>query len=187
MRAANSIVDEINPRQPFLWINILGWREILGMIETSSCNVDFVGPFVVLVHQRCSTAIAERPPCPRFRLISAWRSLHELELRTFYYDPSYCLSSGGSPAVGTMTIRPNTDLGRRTEAHLATIAATGNLVLFHAGHYKLRHIGLTRRRCFWQGEALELDEIAVSADASASASPLVWLWVLIWESQWRSP
>jgi hypothetical protein len=73
----------------------------------------------------------------RLGLISAWRSLHELELRMFYYDPSYCLSSGGSPAVLAMTIRSNTDLGRRAETHLATITATSNSILFHAGHRKL--------------------------------------------------
>jgi hypothetical protein len=60
-----------------------------------------------------------------------------LELRTFYYDPGYCLSSGGSPAVLAMTIRLNTDLGRRAETHLATITATSNFILFHAGHRKL--------------------------------------------------
>jgi hypothetical protein len=60
-----------------------------------------------------------------------------LELRTFYYDPGYCLSSGGSPTVLAMTIRSNTDLGRRAETHLATITATSNSILFHAGHRKL--------------------------------------------------
>jgi hypothetical protein len=36
-----------------------------------------------------------------------------------------------------MTIRPNADLGRRAETHLATITAAGNFVLFHASHRKL--------------------------------------------------
>ena len=36
-----------------------------------------------------------------------------------------------------MTIRSNTDLGRRAETHLATITATSNFILFHAGHRKL--------------------------------------------------
>ena len=36
-----------------------------------------------------------------------------------------------------MTIRPDTDLGRRAETHLATITATANLILFHASHSKL--------------------------------------------------
>ena len=36
-----------------------------------------------------------------------------------------------------MTIRLNTDLGRRAETHLATITATSNSILFHAGHRKL--------------------------------------------------
>jgi hypothetical protein len=60
-----------------------------------------------------------------------------LELQTLYYDPGYCLSSGGSPAVLAMTIRSNTDLWRRAETHLATITATSNFILFHAGHRKL--------------------------------------------------
>ena len=107
------------------------------MIETSSSNVDLIGAFVVLIGQRRSTATAKRPPRSRLRPVLAWRSFHELELRTFYYDPSYGLSPGGSPAVSTMTIRPNTDLGRRAETHLATITATGNLILFHASHCKL--------------------------------------------------
>jgi predicted deacetylase len=81
--------------------------------------------------------VAKSPPRSRLRLISARRSLHELELRTLYYDPGYCLSSGGSPAVLAMTIRSNTDLGRRAETHLATITATSNFILFHAGHRKL--------------------------------------------------
>jgi hypothetical protein len=36
-----------------------------------------------------------------------------------------------------MTIRSNTDLGRRAETHLATITGTSNSILFHAGHRKL--------------------------------------------------
>jgi hypothetical protein len=79
----------------------------------------------------------KRPPRSRLRLISAWRSLHPLELRAFYCDPGYCLSSGGSPAVSTITIRANTDLGRHAETHLATITATGDFVLVHASHRKL--------------------------------------------------
>ena len=131
------MVDEIDPRQPFLRVNILRWREIFRVIETPSSNVDLIGAFVVLIGQRRSTATAKRPPRSRLRPISAWRSLHELELRTFYYDPGYCLSSGSSPAVSTMTIRPNADLGCRAETHLAAITAPGNFILFHASHCKL--------------------------------------------------
>jgi hypothetical protein len=36
-----------------------------------------------------------------------------------------------------MTIRSNTDLGRRAETHLATITGTSNSIFFHAGHRKL--------------------------------------------------
>jgi hypothetical protein len=36
-----------------------------------------------------------------------------------------------------MTIRPDTDLGRRAETHLVTITATGDFILFHASHRKL--------------------------------------------------
>ena len=124
---ANSMMDNIDPGQPFLRVNILRWREIFRMIETPSSNVDLIGAFVVLIGQRRSTATTKRPPRSRLRPIFAWPSFHELELRTFYYDPGYCLSSGGSPAVCTMTIRPATDLGRRAETHLATITATGIL------------------------------------------------------------
>jgi hypothetical protein len=131
------MVDEIDPGQPFLRVNILRWREIFRVIETSISNVDLIGAFVVLISQRCSTVTAKRPPRSRLCPISAWRSFHELELRTFYCDPGYCLSSGGSPAVSTMTIRPDTDLGRRAETHLATITATRNFILFHASHRKL--------------------------------------------------
>ena len=45
----NSMVDEIDPRQPFLWEHILRWREIFRMIETPSSNVDLIGAFVVLI------------------------------------------------------------------------------------------------------------------------------------------
>ena len=64
--------------------------------------------------------------------ISAGLSFYELELRTFYDDPGYCLGSGGSPTVSTVTISPNTDIGRRAETHLATITAASNFILFHA-------------------------------------------------------
>jgi hypothetical protein len=134
---ADSMVDEIDPGQPFLRVNILRWREIFRVIETPSSNVNLIGAFVVLIGQRRSTAAAKRPPRSCLRLISGWRSFDELELRTFYYDPGYCLSSSGSAAVSTMTIRPNTDLGRRAETHLATITATGNFILFHTSHCKL--------------------------------------------------
>jgi hypothetical protein len=134
---ANSMVDEIDPGQSFLRVNVLRWREIFRMIETSSSNVDLIGPFVVLICQGRSTATAKRPPRSRLRPKSRWRSFHELELRMFHRNPGYCLSSSGSPAVLTMTIRPDTDLGRRAETHLATITATGNFILFHASHRKL--------------------------------------------------
>jgi hypothetical protein len=134
---ANLMVDEIDPRQPFLRVNILRWREIFGVIETSSSNVDLIGAFVMLIGQRRSTATAKRPPRSGLRPILAWRSFQELELRTFYYDPGYRLSPCGPPAVSTMTIRRNADLGRRAETHLATITATGNFILFHASHCKL--------------------------------------------------
>ena len=116
---ANSMMDEIDPGQPFLRVNILRWREIFRMIETPSSNVDFIGAFVVLIGQRRSTVTAKRPPRSYLRPISAGLSFHELELRIFNCDPRYCLGSGGSPTVSTMTIRPNTDLGRGTETHLA--------------------------------------------------------------------
>jgi hypothetical protein len=45
----NSMVDEIDPRQPFLRVNILRWREIFRMIETPSSNVDLIGHFVVVL------------------------------------------------------------------------------------------------------------------------------------------
>jgi hypothetical protein len=106
------------------------------MIETSSSNVDLIGTFFVLIGQRRSTATAKRPPRSRLRVISAWAPFHELELRTFYYCPGYCLSPGGSSAVCTMTIRTDADLVRRAETHLATITATGNFILFHASHCK---------------------------------------------------
>jgi hypothetical protein len=71
---ANSMVDETDPGQPFLWINILRWREIFRMIETPSSDVDLIRAFIVLIGQRRSTAIAKRSPRSRVRLISAWRS-----------------------------------------------------------------------------------------------------------------
>jgi hypothetical protein len=40
---ASSMTDEIDPGQPFLRVNILRWREIFRMIETSSGNVDLIG------------------------------------------------------------------------------------------------------------------------------------------------
>lgn len=42
-------VNEINPGQPLLWIDILGWREIFRMIQAASCDVDLVGAPVRLV------------------------------------------------------------------------------------------------------------------------------------------
>jgi len=141
----NSTVDEIDPGQTFLWVNILRWREIFRMIETSSGDVDLVGPPVGFIRQRRSAAVAERPPGAGICLIAAWLSFHELKLRTFYYYPSYRLSSGGSSAVCAMTIRTDADLGRRAETHLATITATGNFTLFHARHLKLGIVKSTPR------------------------------------------
>jgi hypothetical protein len=43
------MMDEIDPGQPFLRINVLRWREILRMIETSRGNVDLIGAFVGLI------------------------------------------------------------------------------------------------------------------------------------------
>jgi hypothetical protein len=60
---ANSKVDEIDPGQSFLRVNILRWREIFRVIETSSHNVDLIG----LVGQRRSTVTAKCPPRTRLR------------------------------------------------------------------------------------------------------------------------
>ena len=124
-------MDEIHPGQPLLGINVLGWWEIFRTIETSSSDIDLIGTFVVLISERRSTVRAKGPPGAGLRLISVWRSFGELELRTFYYNPGYRLSSHSSTAVGTMTIRPDTNVGRRAETHLATITATGNCMRFH--------------------------------------------------------
>src|SRR5947207_15149214 len=105
------MVNEIDPRQPFLRVNILRWREIFRMIETSSSNVDLIGAIVVLLGQRRSTAIAKCPPRSRLRLISACRAFLDLELRTVYRDPGYCLSSRGSLLVCAQTFRPNNTHG----------------------------------------------------------------------------
>jgi hypothetical protein len=43
------MMDEIDPGQPFLRVNILRWRKIFRMIETSGCNVDLIGAFVGLI------------------------------------------------------------------------------------------------------------------------------------------
>ena len=51
-----------------------------------------------------------------------------------------------------MTICTDADLGRRAKAHLATITATGNLILFHASHRKLVMSG--RRRVYLYGGGL---------------------------------
>jgi hypothetical protein len=65
----NSMVDEIDPRQPFLWVHILRWREIFRMIETPSSNVDLIGAFVVLIGKRRPTPTAKRPARSGVRLI----------------------------------------------------------------------------------------------------------------------
>jgi hypothetical protein len=76
-------VDEIHPRQPFLGVNVLRWRETFRVIETSSSNIDLIGTFVVLIRERRSTVTTKGPPSSGLRLISLWRSFRELELRTF--------------------------------------------------------------------------------------------------------
>jgi hypothetical protein len=95
-----------------------------------------------------------------------------LELRTFYYDPGYCLSSGGSPAVLAMTIRSNTDLGRRAETHLATITATSNFILFHAGHRKLGMSNRNRDNLL-VGEPRKRVQEIIADKISASGSGIV--------------
>src|SRR5439155_9999619 len=166
------MVDEIDPRQPFLRVNILRWREIFRVIETSSSNVDLIGAFVVLIGQRRSTATAKRSPRSRLRPILAWRSFHELELRTFYYDPSYCLGSGGPPTVSTMAIRPNTDLWRRAETHLAAITATRNFILLHASHRKLGMSGSKPRQIVLVGGS----GIRVQEIIAENLSKAGWSW-----------
>jgi hypothetical protein len=43
------MMDEIDPRQPFLRVNIVRGREIFRMIETSGANVDLIRAFVGLI------------------------------------------------------------------------------------------------------------------------------------------
>ena len=74
------MMDEIDPGQPFLRVNILRWREIFRMIETPSSNVDLIGAFVGLIGQRRSTATAKRPSRSCLRPILAGLSFHKLEL-----------------------------------------------------------------------------------------------------------
>src|SRR5215469_13422394 len=99
-----------------------------------------------LTQERRSATTAKGSPRSRLRLVSPWCSFHEVELRTFYYYPSYCLSPGGSSAVCTMTICTDAHLRRRAETHLATITATGNFILFHACHRTLGIVRSTPRR-----------------------------------------
>jgi len=96
-----------------------------------------------------------------------------LELRAFYYDPGYCLGSGGSPAVLAMTISPNTDLGRRAETHLATITATSNFILFHAGHRKLGMSDRNRDNLLMDESRKRVQEIIAD-----KLSPSGWSWAV---------
>jgi hypothetical protein len=57
---ASSMVDETDPGQPFLRINILRWREIFRMIETSSSDVDLIGASVVLIVTRAESSFCSR-------------------------------------------------------------------------------------------------------------------------------
>ena len=43
------MMDEIDPGQPFLRVNILRWREIFRTIETPGGNVDLIGALVGLI------------------------------------------------------------------------------------------------------------------------------------------
>src|ERR1700758_224634 len=78
-----SIADQLHPTQPFFGIDILRWREIFRVIETSSSDINLIRTFVVRIGERRSTVRTKGPPGAGLRLISVWRSFSELELRTF--------------------------------------------------------------------------------------------------------
>jgi hypothetical protein len=68
-----------------------------------------------------------------------------------------------------MTIRPNTDLGRRAETHIATITAPGNFLLFHVSHYKL---GISDRNRDKVGESRKHVQEIISDNLSKAG----WSW-----------
>jgi hypothetical protein len=70
-----------------------------------------------------------------------------------------------------MTIRSNTDLGRRAETNLATITATSNFILFHAGHRKLGMSNRNRDNLL-VGESRKRAQI-IADKLSASGSVIV--------------
>ena len=71
-----------------------------------------------------------------------------------------------------MTIRSNTDLGRRAETNLATITATSNFILFHAGHRKLGMSNRNRDNLL-VGESRKRVQEIIADKLSASGSGIV--------------
>src|ERR1043166_3458933 len=104
----------MNPRQFFFRINVFGRRKILRMIETSSGDVDLIGPTFGLVSERRPARVEESSECPRFSFVSMRFASFEFEVAPLYDHPGHRLRPGGAQAVAWVIVK-------RSEEHTSEL------------------------------------------------------------------
>ena len=114
----------MDPRQLFFRINVFGRRKILRMIETSSGDVDLIGPTFGLVSERRPARVAESSECPRFSFVSMRFASFKFEVAPLYDHPGHRLRPGGAPAIFTMTIRADARLTFYLESNFSAVTST---------------------------------------------------------------
>jgi hypothetical protein len=123
---ANSMVDEIHPRQPFLRINVLCWREVFRMIETSNSDVDLIGATLGFVGEGSAARIAESSKRACVSFISMRFPSFPFEVGALRDGPRDRLGAGRATAVFAMAIRGDARLPVYREANLSAVTSASD-------------------------------------------------------------
>ena len=123
---ANSMVDEIHPRQPFLRINVLCWREVFRMIETSNSDVDLIGATLGFVGEGSAARIAESSKRACVSFISMRFPSFPFEVGALHNGPRDRLGAGRATAVFAMAIRGDARLPVYREANLSAVTSAND-------------------------------------------------------------
>jgi hypothetical protein len=92
------------------------------MIETAGRNIDFLGPPVRLVRQRCAASVTESSNCAGVGFVSVRFPAFPFELRAFDDDPRNRLRARGAPTVFAVTVCANSGISTYRESNLSAVA-----------------------------------------------------------------
>ena len=164
----NSMVDEIHPRQPFLRINVLCWREVFRMIETSNSDVDLIGATLGFVGEGSAARIAESSKRACVSFISMRFPSFPFEVGALHDGPRDRLGAGRATAVFAMAIRGDARLPVYREANLSAVTSASD-------HDHFEKIDMNQEPATLQTEMLNRERTGLPAAMRLlPASPAGW-------------